>query len=294
MKPAPTIKPERTMKPEGWWLRHNIRLVTALLLVSTALAAGSFVAGSTSRRPIWQGALLGGALLFAGVALVVCSNRIVGGGPFKEEREQLDPTTAETAAMEEDLERGEVLTRRVWVRRSAVAAGGAIALGFVEPWRTLGPTPGRAPLHTSWAKDVLVVTPEGDTVQARGVSLDGLLTIFPEGHTDEANAQVVLMRVDPRLLTQHPERSSWSPNGLIAFSKVCTHAGCPVGLYQSKIHQLLCPCHQSSFDVLDAARPVSGPAAWPLPQLPLTIDADGLIRANGSLSAPVGPGWWAQ
>jgi ubiquinol-cytochrome c reductase iron-sulfur subunit len=278
----------------GWWLRHNVRLVTALLLTSAAFAVGSFIAGFTSRRAQWQGALLAGALLCAGLALVVWANRVVGGGPFEEERETLDPSAVESAAMDEDLERGEELSRRVWVRRSAIAAGGAIALGFVEPWRTLGPTPGRAPLETSWRSGVRVVTPDGQTVEARGVSLDALLTIFPEGHTDEANAQVVLMRVPPDLLTRHPERKSWSPNGLLGFSKVCTHAGCPVGLYQSTIHQLLCPCHQSSFDVLDAARPISGPAAWPLPQLPLMIDAEGLLRANGELSAPVGPGWWKQ
>jgi ubiquinol-cytochrome c reductase iron-sulfur subunit len=82
------------------------------------------------------------------------------------------------------------------------------------------------------------------------------------------------------------------PNGLIAFSKVCTHAGCPVGLYQAETHQLLCPCHQSAFDVLRAARPVSGPAAWPLPQLPLMVAADGTLRAGGDFSEPVGPGWW--
>jgi ubiquinol-cytochrome c reductase iron-sulfur subunit len=282
------------MKADGWWLRHNIRLVTVLLVASAAFGAGSFVAGFTSRRAQWQGAFLAGALLCAGFALVVWANRVVGGGPYEEERETLDPSPVESAAMEEDLERGDELTRRVWVRRSAVAAGGAIALGFVEPWRALGPTPGHAPLRTSWRSGVRVVTPDGQTVEARGVSLDALLTVFPEGHTDEANAQVVVMRVQPELLTLHPDRKSWSPNGLLGFSKVCTHAGCPVGLYQSTIHQLLCPCHQSSFDVLDAARPISGPAAWPLPQLPLMIDGEGLLRANGALNAPVGPGWWKQ
>jgi ubiquinol-cytochrome c reductase iron-sulfur subunit len=84
------------------------------------------------------------------------------------------------------------------------------------------------------------------------------------------------------------------PEGLIAVSKVCTHAGCPVGLYQATTHQLLCPCHQSAFDVLDGAKPVFGPAAAPLPQLPLEIDADGHVRSRGDFVAPIGPAWWSR
>jgi ubiquinol-cytochrome c reductase iron-sulfur subunit len=84
----------------------------------------------------------------------------------------------------------------------------------------------------------------------------------------------------------------WAPDGLIAFSKVCTHAGCPVGLYEASSHQLLCPCHQSAFDVLRGARPSSGPADRALPQLPLMIDTDGVLRARGDFSSPVGPRTW--
>ena len=84
------------------------------------------------------------------------------------------------------------------------------------------------------------------------------------------------------------------PEGLLAFSKVCTHAGCPVGLYDVDTRTLLCPCHQSAFDVLRGAVPISGPAAWPLPQLPLKVTGDGTVEADGPLSAPVGPGWWRE
>jgi ubiquinol-cytochrome c reductase iron-sulfur subunit len=120
------------------------------------------------------------------------------------------------------------------------------------------------------------------------------LTVFPENDLGSADGQVVLVRVDPQLLRLPASRQGWAPDGLIAFSKVCTHAGCPVGLYQADSHRLLCPCHQSSFDVLDAAKPLSGPAAWPLPQLPLTVDEAGVLRAAGGLSEPVGPGWWKR
>lgn len=276
----------------GW--RSASRLITMLFSASAALAVGSLAAAFVSRRPLWQGTLLGASLACAGVAMVVWANRLLGGGPYVEEREQLSPSPEETAAMEEDLDRGEAMNRRAWLRRSAIVAGGALVVGLVEPVRSLGPTPGKAPLRTAWADGVRVVTPDGTAVTATDVPLDGLLTVFPEGHTEDADAQVVLVRVRPEDLRLPDGRQGWTPLGMVAYSKVCTHAGCPVGLYQAKIRQLLCPCHQSSFDVLRGAIPISGPAAWPLPQLPLAIDADGGLRAAGPFSAPVGPGWWKE
>jgi ubiquinol-cytochrome c reductase iron-sulfur subunit len=85
-----------------------------------------------------------------------------------------------------------------------------------------------------------------------------------------------------------------APEGLVAYSKVCTHAGCPVGLYEAQTHQLLCPCHQSVFDVLADAVPVTGPAARALPRLPLAVTTAGLVVATGDFSAPVGPAWWSR
>jgi ubiquinol-cytochrome c reductase iron-sulfur subunit len=105
-------------------------------------------------------------------------------------------------------------------------------------------------------------------------------------------SQALLIRVDPALLRLPAGRSGWAPRGYIAFSKFCTHAGCPVGLYRASTHKLLCPCHQSTFDVLEGARPVFGPTTRALPQLPLDVDAEGYLRAKGDFSAPVGPGFW--
>ena len=116
--------------------------------------------------------------------------------------------------------------------------------------------------------------------------------MFPQGDTGSADGQAVMMRVEPSLLRLPADRRTWAVDGIIAFSKVCTHAGCPVGLYEADTHELLCPCHQSAFAVLEGARPVSGPAAWPLPQLPLAVGDDGVLRSTGDFSDPVGPGWW--
>ena len=116
--------------------------------------------------------------------------------------------------------------------------------------------------------------------------------MFPAGHPDSADGQVVLLRVRPDRLSLPPGRADWAPDGLIAYSKVCTHAGCPVGLFEPQSAQLLCPCHQSAFDVLDGAQPVFGPAARALPQLPIAIDDEGYVVAQSDFHEPVGPSFW--
>jgi ubiquinol-cytochrome c reductase iron-sulfur subunit len=136
------------------------------------------------------------------------------------------------------------------------------------------------------------VTADGRPVLAADVPLEGLVTVFPEGDPGSADGQAVLVHVASGLLQPHLGREGWTPQDFIAYSKICTHAGCPVGLYQAQTHQLLCPCHQSAFDVLHAAKPVFGPAAAALPQLPLSIDADGYLVADGDFSDPVGPSFW--
>ena len=119
-------------------------------------------------------------------------------------------------------------------------------------------------------------------------------TVFPEGFEGSADSQAVLIRVEPGQLQLPPDRLAGAPEGLVAYSKICTHAGCPLGLYLAATHELRCPCHQSTFDVLDGARPVYGPAPKPLPQLPIEIDADGGLRATGDFTEPVGPSFWEE
>lgn len=118
------------------------------------------------------------------------------------------------------------------------------------------------------------------------------MVVFPENSIGDERAQTVLIRVNEKFLRLPSNRANWAPMGYVAYSRVCTHAGCSVGMFESTTDQLMCPCHQSTFDVLRAARPTGGPAARALPQLPLYADADGILRAGGGFSAPPGPGFW--
>jgi ubiquinol-cytochrome c reductase iron-sulfur subunit len=112
-------------------------------------------------------------------------------------------------------------------------------------------------------------------------------------------APLVVVRLDPAALELPPGREGWAPRGILAYSKICTHAGCAVNLYRKPKFApveprpaLICPCHYSTFDPAQGAKVIFGPAGRPLPQLPLTIDRSGHLRATGNFSGAVGPAWW--
>ena len=134
--------------------------------------------------------------------------------------------------------------------------------------------------------------PDGTPAQVAELPIGGVFTVFPNGDTSDPNSATLLIRVEPELLELDPEAAEWAPDGYVAYSKICTHAGCPVGLYRASQHTLICPCHQSEFDVLRGAQPISGPAARALPQLPIARRADGTFVALGDYPEPVGPAFW--
>ncbi|MEY2567946.1 MAG: ubiquinol-cytochrome c reductase iron-sulfur subunit [Actinomycetota bacterium] len=261
----------------------GVTVVAALGLALVYLRGGQVQA---------EGALL--SLAFAGLAVgfVIWAHRLLPQGPAVQERHTLASPESEREELEDDFERVEVLGRRKLLVRALVAAAGALGVAALFPIRSLGPRPGRSLSTTPWRAGSRLVTDEGRPVRLEDVAVGALATVFPEGHLGSADAQTVLVRVDESDLDPRPGRETWSPSGLLAYSKVCTHAGCPVGLYQADTHQLLCPCHQSAFDVLDAAKPVFGPATRSLPQLPLVVDADGFVRAQSDFHEPIGPAYW--
>ncbi len=182
--------------------------------------------------------------------------------------------------------------RRTLLLRMLGLAGGALGVAAVFPINSLGPHPKDTLARTRWGKGSRLVTSDGRLVRLGDLEVDGVLTVFPEGATDDADSQVILINVGDAPQKVRRGRDGWSVQGYVAFSKVCTHAGCPVGLYRSTSHQLLCPCHQSTFDVLDGCRPVFGPAARSLPQLPLEVGQDGYLTSQHDFTEPVGPGYW--
>ena len=242
-------------------------------------------------QPQAEGVLLALTLGGLGFGFVIWGHDLLPQGPIVQQRGALASSEAERHAFEEDLERGHV-ERRTLLRRTLGLALTALGVAVAFPVRSLGPSPGDSLRRTLWRKGTRAVNGSGTPVRANDVPVGGLVTVFPEGDVESGSGQTVLIRVEEGLLRPRPGRDSWAPGGLVAYNKVCTHAGCPVGLYQAESHQLLCPCHQSAFDVLDGARPTAGPATRSLPQLPLAIDPDGFVVAQRDYTEPIGPAFW--
>jgi quinol---cytochrome c reductase iron-sulfur subunit len=269
-------------------------LAVAVLLVAGGLLAAAF-AVLVVVHPDTQllGGLLAAALAAVGVALALASRRVVVQEVAVEERRP--PQARDEAALAAQLRAGgEGITRR---RALTVAAGVAccgLAGAALLPVTALGPSLGDAQGRTPWRRGRRLVDPlTGAPLQADDFEIGSFQSALPDGaDPEQLGAPVVVVRVDPR---QAPA----APEGLMAFSSICTHAGCAVTLFRypvdrqtSKGPALVCPCHYSTFDVLHGARPIFGPAARPLPRLPLAIGRDRSLVAAGPLSGTVGPAWW--
>jgi ubiquinol-cytochrome c reductase iron-sulfur subunit len=270
-----------------------VNQVAIAFLVSALASLGLAIVYWNGGQNQVEGVLLAIALGGLGYGFVVVARGLLPQGPYAEEREVLPSEEDDVAAFETDLERGEGwLARRGFLVKMLGVAAGALGVAALFPIRSLGPNPGDSLRRTKWRRGARVVDEQGEPVRMRTLEVGGVLTVFPEGHLEVEDSQTLLIRIDDRDVVTRAGRESWGPEGYIAYSKVCTHAGCPVGLYQQDVKRLLCPCHQSTFDALDGARPVFGPATRSLPQLPLMVDDEGFLRAQDDYDEPIGPGFW--
>ncbi len=273
------------------------KVIAASFVIGIIGFAGLGAAYWQNAQPDLMGLCLAVGLVAMGFGVAAWGKYLMPPGPFVEERHSLAGTLQEQESFEAAaLGRGQlVIARRGFLGKLLGACAAIFATVAAFPLlRSLGPLPGKSLDTTSWRRGSKVVTADGRPVKATDLEVGGLLTVFPEGHEGSATAQTVLIRVASAPVVTMPGRETWSPQGYLAFSKICTHAGCPVGLYEEQSQQLLCPCHQSLFDVLDGAVPVFGPAPRPLPQLPLMIDSAGYLRAQSGFNQPVGPGFWER
>jgi len=194
--------------------------------------------------------------------------------------------------------------RRALIRRTLIGALVVTPLPAIVLFRDLAPAADPVALlkHTLWEKGTrLTRDPSGTPIKASEVTLGSAFHIIPEGLNDseekleeKAKASVLLMRLKPEDLHPSEGRENWAYDGIVAYSKICTHVGCPVALYEQQTHHLLCPCHQSQFDITREAEVIFGPAKRPLPQLPITVDDEGYLIARSDFTEPVGPSFWER
>lgn len=268
------------------------RRISVVLAASMIASVGLIVAyvGDFGGAQL-QGALLAVALGGVGVAIVVWAIALLRAPLETEQRHPLASSSATREEASRALDPAEITRRRLLVRLLA-GAGTLLGAALVLPAFSLGPEPGRALFVTGWRKGVRVVDEDGNPVRPVDLAADTVRTVFPEGEVGRPDSQTLLIKLRPADLRLPDGRDGWAPDGAVAYSKICTHAGCPVGLYRAQARELLCPCHQSTFDVVRGAVPVFGPAARPLPQLPLELNAAGELVAGGDFPEPVGPSFW--
>lgn len=251
------------------------------------------------------------ALLAIGIATIHWSKAIMSDKEFIEPRHATrgrDSTRAASLKAFQDANEESGFGRRAMIRNSLFAALVASILPGITLFRGLAPqdvNPVEELSHTMWEKGMrLARDPEGTPIRASEVTLGSAFHVIPEalsevtheeGYLDaKAKAIVLLMRLLPDQLPPEYNKLEWTYDGIVAYSKVCTHVGCPVALYEQQTHHLLCPCHQSQFDVSRGAEVIFGPAARPLPQLPIEIDDEGYLVAQSDFTEPVGPSFWER
>jgi ubiquinol-cytochrome c reductase iron-sulfur subunit len=290
--------------PEGPSERGAENAVLVMLGIATVFALGFVVVYaefSPSALPNeLLGICLGMSFLFIGVALTIVAKRLVVTEELEDEYPEEHPE-AQREVVEIVRESGSRFTRKRLLMSAGAATGGALGLAALTPVLSLGPLWETAPLDkTPWRRGVRLVDEDGRPIPASFIQHASFYTAFAEGADPEnIAAVVVLLRLDPSKLKLPEGRSNWAPQGILAYSKICTHAGCAVALYRNpkfpvvEPHPaLVCPCHYSTFDPFTGASVIYGPAGRPLPQLPLMIGADGYLRAAGNFSGRVGPAWW--
>jgi quinol---cytochrome c reductase iron-sulfur subunit len=281
--------------------------------------------GGLGASNVALGVTLSLALLFIGIGLIQWARKLMGDHEIVEMRH---PARSSDADREETLrvlalgadESG--IARRPLVRNSLLGAVTVLLAPAVVLLKDLGPTnrdvteqqpyPGAGLEHTVWEKGMRVVRDVvGTPIRPGDMEIGDLINGEPElvfATNDEgepvlegvplqiakAKGSVVVVRMLPEENNPAPGRANWAVDGILCYSKICTHVGCPISLYEKKTHHLLCPCHQSTFDLADAAKVVFGPAARPLPQLPLMVDDDGYLVAQSDFKEPVGPSFWER
>jgi ubiquinol-cytochrome c reductase iron-sulfur subunit len=297
--------------------RRAERQVLFLFMVSAAGSVAAVVGyfaipldntvGSVRLSTLVLGVGLGLAMLGMGLAAAHWAKTLMSNVKRIEERHEQRSDDQTRAAAVQQLKEGvgeSGLARRPLLKGAVVGALALAPLPFLVPFvGNLGGDWDVSKLkHTAWrAGRRLAIDPTDRPIKASDVTIGSIFSVMPEGLPDEphfleekAKAVVILVRLDPRDLKEPEERKGWSYDGIVAYSKICTHVGCPVALYEQQTHHLLCPCHQSTFDVADQARVVFGPANRPLPQLPITVDDEGYLVAQSDFTEPIGPSFWER
>jgi ubiquinol-cytochrome c reductase iron-sulfur subunit len=285
-------------------------LGTVLLIISYIFVADDLfifipIMGSQNAHQLGLGLGMAIALFFIGLGAIHWAKTLMPDQEVVMQRHEFRSPEEDRKAFVDTVKEGvssSGLGRRSLIKRSLGAALGLSALSPILLLRDLGPLPGPEQKMTNWKSGTYLVTDPGDRrIKASDLEVGSVAQVMPEfadpkdRHLDDiAKDALLLIRLRPAEFNLEPDRLAMTHEGIIAFSKICSHMGCAVALYEQTTKHLLCPCHQSTFDVTRAAKVIFGPAARPLPQLDITVDDEGYLIARKPFSEPVGPSFWGR
>lgn len=265
------------------------------------------VIGTVNANHLATGFAFGMAILLIGIGAIHWAKKLMPDVEVTQERHSLTSRDDERQAVAESYARGKAESGfgdRKIIRRSLLGALALFPVPLIVLLRDLGPLPGTRLRETIWDKGIHLVTDATyRKIKASDVPLGGLINAVPENlleieHEEQTlnqrgKASIIIVRMDPAEIISQ-QGATWDYQGILAFSKICTHLGCPTSLYQQRTHHLLCPCHQSTFDLSDSGNVVFGPSARRLPQLAITVDSEGYLVAQSGFDQPVGPSFWER
>jgi ubiquinol-cytochrome c reductase iron-sulfur subunit len=287
------------------------RIVAACFIIAT-LAGLGFIAAfvifqvhsvtKTLHSNLALGSTMALTFLALGAGATIWVRHLMPQVELTEERHPMASTRENRAAFAKTFEEGaeaSQFVKRPIIRRTLIAATVPAVLAPVLLLRDMGPLPRKSLEFTVWKKGTRLVAfgTNRPLTPAEFNSPGSSLSVIPEGYEDNddalAKAATTLIKFRPGEL-RAPTRMNWTVENIVAYSKICTHVGCPAALYEQTTHHILCPCHQSTFDAARGATVLFGPATRPLPQLPLTVNAQGFLVAQSDYQEPVGPSYWER
>jgi ubiquinol-cytochrome c reductase iron-sulfur subunit len=261
--------------------------------------------GHVSALNFSLGMTLGIALFCIGAGAVHWARTLMSDVEVADDRHAIEATPEVKAKVMADFAAGaqeSAIGRRKLIRNTMFGALALVPLSGVVLLRDLGPLPEKKLRKTMWAKGKQLVNMNTmEPLRPEDVVVGSLTFAMPEGleedahdfQTQIAKAALMIIRIEPENI-KDPREREWAHEGIVAFSKICTHVGCPISLYEQQTHHVLCPCHQSTFDLSDGARVIFGPAGHPLPQLQIGVNSEGNLEALGDFEEPVGPAFWER
>ncbi|CAB5238981.1 unannotated protein [freshwater metagenome] len=296
---------------------RQVAILFILSAAGTVLMIGSYIfipndvfiflpaLGNTHAGQLFLGLGMAFSLFFLGMGAIQWAKRLMPDDEviaYRHELRSSDEDRADFVSTIKERSGAAALGRRPLIKRTLGLALGLFSLSPLILLRDLGPLPKDQLSKTSWKAGTRLVTDPGDRpIKPEDLEVGAVAQTLPElaqGQerilSDIGKDAVLLIRLRPEEFQLDAERLSWTYDGIIAFSKICSHMGCAVALYEQQTKHLLCPCHQSTFDVTRAAKVIFGPAARPLPQLAITVDSEGYLVAQQPFNEPVGPSFWER